>query len=272
MKTLTQMIFVFFCLSLSNAFAQSSCRTDSDCNNNKFCDGVERCVNKRCERGTPPCTEPGFKCDPAQNKCVERMCTQDFMCGNDRLWCNGEEACRPELGIGFLSLSYAKGHWGCHRINKPCANGETCQEETRTCSALDCSRREVRDRDGDGHANLECGGDDCDDDDPRVNPSRTEICDREHLDEDCDPTTVASKSDDRDGDGYYPERCCNRKANGDLFCGTDCDDNNAQLIPGSQFCPFDGSLEVNLCGGGAAQCGPNKVCHAQPNGTGVCAH
>lgn len=45
---------------------------------------------------------------------------------------------------------------------------------------LDCV-----DADGDGHADQACGGDDCDDSDPNVNPARPEVCDN-GIDDDCD--------------------------------------------------------------------------------------
>ncbi len=263
------LLFSLFCYS---SFAQinNKCTNDAQCSNGKFCDGVERCENKRCVRGEKPCQQDGFLCDESIKGCTERICTQDFMCGRDQLFCNGKEVCMPSLGKGYLSMSYGKGHWGCHRIETPCSDGETCLEESKTCVRPDCTQTHVRDRDGDGHANIECGGDDCNDDDPRINPGRTEICDRENLDEDCNPNTIAGKDDDSDGDGHFPVRCCNTSESGDTKCGTDCNDNSAIVVPGSQVCPFDGSPEVNVCGWGSVSCGTNKVCHAQPNGTGVC--
>lgn len=256
-----------------NLFAQinNKCTSNADCDNGKFCDGIERCENKKCVRGERPCQQDGFVCDESKNACTERMCTQDFMCGNDNLFCNGKEVCNPALGKGYLSMSYGKGHWGCHRVEKPCSSGETCVEERRSCERADCSRSDVRDRDGDGHANIQCGGDDCDDDDARINPGKKEYCDRENLDEDCDPKTIASKDEDRDKDGFYPIRCCNTSSGGDTLCGTDCDDTNPFIVPRAQSCPVDGSPEVLVCGWGFVQCGNNKVCHAQPNGTGICA-
>ncbi len=41
------------------------------------------------------------------------------------------------------------------------------------------------DGDGDGYFEADCGGDDCDDDDPTVNPGAPEICD-DGIDNDCD--------------------------------------------------------------------------------------
>ncbi|MBL8685151.1 MAG: hypothetical protein JNK05_38595 [Myxococcales bacterium] len=78
-----------------------------------------------------------------------------------------------------------------------------------------------RDMDNDGHPSAECGGDDCDDNNPRRNPSAREVCDGAGTDEDCNPCTVAEFSvtgvggdGDRDEDGYFNQNCFNRIAAG----------------------------------------------------------
>ncbi|MFO0648087.1 MAG: hypothetical protein U0326_17745 [Polyangiales bacterium] len=54
--------------------APGTCRTDADCNNRLFCDGVERCQSGTCAAGTPmdcrdsdPCT--GDVCNEAMMRC-----------------------------------------------------------------------------------------------------------------------------------------------------------------------------------------------------------
>jgi hypothetical protein len=116
-----------------------------------------------------------------------------------------------------------------------------------------------RDVDRDGHPAVECGGDDCDDTNPRAYPGASEICDSRGVDEDCDPCTVAGNSvtpgddggttrleGDDDGDGYTSSGCFNRyegrtptgcssavQIDGTMrrVLGRDCDDTNANTRP-----------------------------------------
>ncbi len=80
------------------------------------------------------------------------------------------------------------------------------------------------DADGDGARAIACGGDDCDDADPRRYPGANERCDEVGHDEDCDETTFGFR--DNDDDGYGDARCCNGAT-----CGNDCDDANAVVHP-----------------------------------------
>ncbi|MBL8679965.1 MAG: hypothetical protein JNK05_12400 [Myxococcales bacterium] len=77
------------------------------------------------------------------------------------------------------------------------------------------------DMDNDGHPSAACGGDDCDDDNPRRNPSAREVCDNLGADEDCNPCTVAQVQPsgrggdgDIDEDGFASDACFNRLAPG----------------------------------------------------------
>jgi alpha-tubulin suppressor-like RCC1 family protein len=83
------------------------------------------------------------------------------------------------------------------------------------------------DEDNDGHPSAACGGDDCDDRNPRVNPSVREVCDNLGVDEDCDPCTVAQTlvsgrggDGDLDEDGFASSQCFNRVRTADApMCG-----------------------------------------------------
>lgn len=139
-------------------------------------------------------------------------CERDDDC-DDGLFCNGPERCDVATGA-------------CRTSSPPCVR---CDEATRACDPGECP-----DRDGDGHADALCGGDDCDDDDPNRFPGNLEVCNgRDTHDEDCDPTTLGVDGD-RDGDGEISMLCCN-----DALCGTDCDDNNPAVRSG----------QVEICDG-----------------------
>ena len=74
------------------------------------------------------------------------------------------------------------------------------------------------DADGDGHlAQGTCGGDDCDDGNPEVNPDKAEeLCTM--VDEDCDPDTPDAPDEDDDGS---------------TECDGDCDDGYGETYPGA---------------------------------------
>ncbi|MBO6939199.1 MAG: putative metal-binding motif-containing protein [Deltaproteobacteria bacterium] len=159
---------------------------------------------------------PGAACDE-RGRC--RGCLSDADC-DDGVFCNGVEECAG-ASAGAIGT--------CNPGTPPCVGA--CDEVTRTCDDTSCP-----DLDMDGFADIRCGGDDCDDDDPDAYPGNTEVCDSEGHDEDCDPDTFGA---DDDEDGYQSDECCN----GDR-CGTDCDDDLAGRNPGA----------VDGCGGGDEDC------------------
>ena len=104
------------------------------------------------------------------------------------------------------------------------------------------------DDDSDGYGSVECGGLDCDDSDPMINPAAEEVCDA--TDHDC---TGNPYDKDADGDGYVDEACG----------GLDCDDTDIGIRPGaSEGCDFidtdcDGSvgeLEIDDDGDSVTEC------------------
>ena len=95
------------------------------------------------------------------------------------------------------------------------------------------------DRDGDGFTNAICGGDDCNDDDPEINPDAKEKCDR--VDRNCDGKIHEGATDfvtlyyDEDQDGYgTPNATVEACAPYWPFVDNsdDCDDSNPKLNPG----------------------------------------
>ena len=75
------------------------------------------------------------------------------------------------------------------------------------------------DIDADGFSDVACGGDDCDDADPLINPGVLEICDNS-IDENCSGSDLTA---DSDGDSYDSVACVG---------GDDCDDADAGINPG----------------------------------------
>ncbi|MBX3250888.1 MAG: putative metal-binding motif-containing protein [Myxococcales bacterium] len=136
---------------------------------------------------------------------------------SDGLYCTGVERCEPTAAGADVR--------GCVAAPPPCP-ADSCLESMRTCEGS------CPDADGDGYADAACGGTDCDDANPDIHPGAVEVCDPMHVDEDCDPSTIAGPEGDVDGDGHISDRCCNPLVNGRLFCGDDCNDNNADVRPG----------------------------------------
>ena len=101
--------------------------------------------------------------------------------------------------------------------------GKDGDPDEYTLSIAPCS-----DGDSDGFYDDACGGEDCDDGDPAVNPDAVEDCEN-GIDDDCDGLTDYDDEDcslctDDDGDGYAVE-------GGE--CGlVDCDDTDPTVYPG----------------------------------------
>jgi len=183
----------------------------------------------------------------------QALCASDAQC-DDGLFCNGAERCAPGRA-GANSR-------GCMRAAPPCRAPQVCFEDRNQC------RTPCRDADGDGHEDMRCGGDDCDDRDADRYPGNVEVCDAARHDEDCDPSTYGHR--DLDRDGVADARCCNVRPDGGANCGSDCDDANRAIQPSAQVCDATG---VAICEGGTfrrAACPSGTSCVPQPNGTGVC--
>ena len=103
-------------------------------------------------------------------------------------------------------------------------------------------RFRAADRDRDGYAAIEAGGDDCLDSNPRVNPNQPELCD-DGLDNDCDGVVDTFGENqvvwyqDADGDGFGDpditlEACATFVDTNWVPNNTDCDDGNSLRHPG----------------------------------------
>jgi len=208
-------------------------------------------------------------------------------CCDDGLFCNGRER--------FMPGGPGSDYRGCVAAAGPaCGANQACNEQTDSCVS-NCA-----DNDRDGHGDVRCGGDDCDDNDRNRYPGNPEVCDTNGHDEDCNPCTIASDSladGDADRDGYLSRSCSNPFTGAAPRCnpattfvdaaaqrvmGRDCDDGNAAIVPGAMTCGPRGVLvcpAVGPAATGAAPvngwyeraCASGTSCLKQPNGTGVCA-
>lgn len=122
------------------------------------------------------------------------VCVIDQDCNNG-LFCDGRERCAPG-STGADERGCVKGRAPCDPLN------QVCNEEVNDC------RDACPDRDGDGHADHACGGDDCDDNDSARYPGNLEVCDFAGHDEDCNETTFGVL--DLDRDGQTDARCWNK--------------------------------------------------------------
>ncbi len=109
----------------------------------------------------------------------------------------------------------------------PCRVALACSESMHECHE-GCATPDV---DGDGHDSIACGGDDCDDTDAHRFPGHAEVCDAMNVDEDCDSSTFGTL--DADADGFVSIACCNQSSDGKMTCGSDCNDADPGVHPGS---------------------------------------
>lgn len=155
-----------------------------------------------CEAAAPLDVGPDAEDLPA--------CTEDGDC-DDEAFCTGIEQCIA----------------GRCATRPSCAAGQICDEANDRCFT-DCAVEE--DADADGSRARECGGLDCDDNDPDRAPGLVEVCDATSHDEDCDPTTYGFR--DLDGDDFVDAVCCNLDPiDGRPLCGDDCDDMRRGVNP-----------------------------------------
>jgi len=118
------------------------------------------------------------------------------------------------------------------------------------------------DADGDGFEDQACGGTDCDDTDPAVNPAADEDC-GDGVDNDCDGLIDAQDPEcagcpDADGDGFEDEACG----------GTDCDDLDATIYPGApEIC--DNGIDEDCSGFDWTPCPDTQVLVSAGPGTGI---
>jgi hypothetical protein len=154
-----------------------------------------------------------------------------------------------------------------------------------TDASADADAARCADRDNDGHTDVACGGDDCDDTHASAHPGAAEVCDM--LDNDCngvvDDGSGAGRAcyADTDGDGYAPSgaavsRTCDAmcpahttaRAPADAM-STDCNDGDGSVwVTTMAFTDRDGdghcasAAPVGLCTNGTLPAGYARTCAA----------
>jgi hypothetical protein len=111
--------------------------------------------------------------------------------------------------------------------------------EAQAPFTCDFSGSVTDDADNDGYVNVDAGGDDCDDDDPAVNPGATESW-YDGFDQNCDGVSDF----DQDGDGYESKVFNEDPSAG----GGDCQDVDPTINPDATDIPYDG-VDTDCSGG-----------------------
>jgi hypothetical protein len=139
----------------------------------------EPCGGNDCD-DSDPLVNPGATeiCDNGiDDDCDGAADGQDTDCYEcfDPADCDDANPCTDDDCVGGV----------CYNTNNtdPCDDGDPCTMND-TCSGGSCSGLPL-DADADTYVDEACGGTDCDDSDPLVNPGATEICDN-GIDDDCD--------------------------------------------------------------------------------------
>jgi len=227
----------------------NACRTDYDCSDGVFCNGVEKCTGGACRPGETPdcadayaCTADG--CDEDFNTC--RHDYVDELC-NDGNVCNGVERCLPTFPFNDPATGCVTG------TPVLCDDFVDCTEDFCDGESGACLVR-IRDADRDGHADRACSleyveglpieGTDCyDPGDPGATP---------------EPGTVCKGTDCNDGDaGTYPEagEVCDDGV--DNNCDRMADLHDTTCFPGNDTCaspeelPADGGSTLGSTRGTA---------------------
>jgi hypothetical protein len=135
-----------------------ACASDDYCIDGDACNGVEWCQNCICLPGTP------VDCDDWSDCTVDTCISSDGSCSNTPL---------PD--------------------GTACDDGDSCTIDD-FCTDGACWPGDPLDSDEDGYPDEQCGGSDCDDGDPAINPGVTEgpagspMC-SDGVDNDCDTNT-----------------------------------------------------------------------------------
>ncbi len=215
------------------------CRSDSDCVDGIFCNGVERCMPGATNADARGCVAPTL----ASPCVVGQVCSESAM----RCTTDCPHAVDAD-GDGHRSADCGGDDCDDSDANRFPGNTEICDANDRD---EDCDARTfgIRDGDGDMFADQQCCnvdsagmrhcGDDCNDSRANVHPSLAEACDG--LDNNCDGSVDEGVTRnfyvDSDHDGYgvmssTPMPACIPPAGYAELTG-DCNDTDSAIHPGA---------------------------------------
>jgi alpha-tubulin suppressor-like RCC1 family protein len=244
-----------------DAGTTQSCDVDSDCDDGRYCDGVERCTDGRCtDAAVHPCAA-GLQCDEASRRCDCHMDNDGMMawfCGGPDADADGDGVDAMERGGDDCDDRDRQRFPGNIEICDYAGHDEDCKSET---VALEDGSDPLADKDRDGYIDFACTNldratqelhrhekPDCDDSTDETHPEASEDCDE--VDNDCDgfvdelPNENRSFSGqitycrDADGDGWSvhdDQKPGCQPPLGYIVCrldqAGDCDDRNASVHP-----------------------------------------
>lgn len=168
--------------------------TSIDCGGNNCCGSgasATCCGTGQICSSTNVC----LTCDNICNGvCADTGCTKDPDCNPNG--CAGDGICK----INATYNECSSGSSDCNvAVTTVCCGNGVCDsslgENTSNCSDCSCI-----DADLDGHSKNSCGGDDCDDSNPKMFPGNPEICDG--IDNDCNVSTTDENTCDNDNDNF----------------------------------------------------------------------
>jgi len=160
------------------------------CDDNLWCNGFEVCdATEGCQAGISPALTDSVACtiDSCDEESDAIIHTQNNALCDDGLWCNGNETCDPikdcksetspncstfsdQCNIGICDENLDQCKKQSKNEDKTCDDETNCTSVT-TCQNGSCVGDADKDTDNDAYIDQVCGGDDCEDSIPNINPS-----------------------------------------------------------------------------------------------------
>ncbi len=238
-----------------------TCTTDSDCGGGCECFDGKICVQSdpdRADESCAPCQAPDADCDnDPSTGCEVDLDENSENCGACGVVCLDFQVCDQGKCVGCEDKDKdgfdvcEPGDPGDDGKQKDCdddnpdINPDAKEDDSlcgnnidEDCNGKDrpCDCKDEDDADSDSYYSAEtCGGTDCDDNDPAINPGAQEMtCDGK--DNDCNDLTPDAPDDDEDGFDVCGD---GDEVNPDSL-PADCDDSDGAINPGLEETTCDG--------------------------------